>query len=74
MELSCLEMALSAGLMMSTSFHEPDRAAGGFMCVMMDNCGPTADRFLQRREIEPNRLLRRWVLLRGVGSIDLGRL
>ena len=30
-ELSCFEMALKAGLIIRGSFHEPDRAAGGFM-------------------------------------------
>ena len=63
--LSCLEMALKAGLRICDELRESEREPGELMWVMIDSCGPARDLFFQRRDIEPNLLLNRWLLVAG---------
>jgi hypothetical protein len=58
-KLSCLEMALSAGLSTCDEISDSERDAEALIWVTMESWGPGTDRFFHRRESEPILLLRR---------------
>ena len=61
-----------AGLTICDELRDPDCEAGELRCVMIDSWGPGADLFLQRRDMEPNLLLRRWVLGGAAAGAEVG--